>query len=199
MIGLNIKSDIDKIAKRFGDLGRDMKTKAIAPALNKTVAKGRTEMARAITSEFAIKAADVRPRLNVRRASNRGGGLVAVLEAFASGRKGRSLNLIRFMERKVSLAEARRRGRKGTLKQLGFQIKKSGGMKQIKSAFIGNNGRTVFVREGDSRLPIKALQTIDVPQMFNTRRINARVVKRIQKEFPIEFERAMRWMLERGA
>lgn len=197
MITLSIKSDVDKIAKNFGQLGKELKEKAIAPALNKTIAKGRAEMTRAITTEFAIKAGDVRPRLNVRKASTKGNRLQATLQAFASGRKGRSLNLIRFLERKVSLAEARRRGKSGTLKQLRFQIKKSGGMQQISGAFIGNQGRTVFVRDSDSRLPIKALSTIDVPQMFNTRRINRRVVDRLNKEFAVEFQRSLKLLISR--
>lgn len=196
MITLSIKSDVDKIAKGFGQLGKELKEKAIAPALNKTIAKGRTEMTRAITSEFAMKATDVRARLNVRKA--RGNQLQATLQAFASGRKGRSLNLIRFMERKVTLAEARRRGKSGTLNQLRFQIKKGGGMKTISGAFIGNQGRTVFIRDGDARLPIKALSTIDVPQMFNTRRINRRVIAHINKEFAIEFQRALKLIISRS-
>lgn len=198
MIDIDIKSDIDKLSRNMTRLGKELQDKAIRMAINKTGDKARTEMTRAITSEFAIKASEVRPNLRVRRASTGGlNKLSAVLHAFASGRKGRSLNLIRFMERKVSLAEARRRDKKGTRNQLGFQIKKRGGIKQIKGAFVGNDGRTIFIREGDARTPIKALQTIDVPQMFNTKRINERVVKRIKKEFPIEFERAVRVLLNR--
>ncbi|MEW6612694.1 MAG: phage tail protein [Pseudomonadota bacterium] len=197
MIKIDIRHNIREQAAQLAKLGRELQDKAVAMALNKTADKGKTEMTRAITSEFNIKASDVRPQLNVRKASAKGINLVALLQAFASKRKGRSLNLIRFLERKVTLAEARRREKRGTLNQLGFQIKKRGGVKQIKGAFIGNKGRTVFIREGKERTPIKSLQTIDVPQMFNTRRINERVVRRIQKEFPVEFARAVQLLLNR--
>lgn len=197
MIRIDIRHNIREQKAELAKLSRDLQDKAVAMALNKTTDKGKTEMVRAITSEFAIKASEVRPRLNVRKASAKGDRLVALLHAFASRRKGRSLNLIRFLERKVSLAEARRRDKRGTLNHLGFKIKKRGGVKQIKGAFIGNKGRTIFVREGKERTPIRALQTIDVPQMFTTRRINERVVRRIQKEFPVEFDRAVRLLLAR--
>ena len=96
----------------------------------------------------------------------------------------------------MTLAEGRRRNKAGTQNQLRFQIKKVGGKKIISGAFIGNKGRTVFIRETGDRLPIKALSTIDVPQMFNTRRIKKRVIKRIEKELPIEFDRAINAVLK---
>jgi len=39
------------------------------------------------------------------------------------------------------------------------------------------------------------VQTIGVKQMFNTRRINARVIARIRKELPVEMDRAVRHVL----
>ncbi len=196
MITIDVRHNIREQAAQLSRLSRDLQDKATSMALNKTTEKGKVEMTRVITAEFNIKASELRPRLNVHKASAKGNQLVAMLQAFPSRSAGRSLNLIHFLERKISLAEARRRGKKGTLNQVGFQIKK-GGVKQIKGAFIGNKGRTVFMREGKERTPIKAVQTIDVPQMFNTRRINERVVRKIQAEFPVEFVRAVRFLLDR--
>jgi len=196
MISLSVKTNFPDVQRKLDALRRDIGDKAAAMALNKVVDKGRTEMKRAITDEFNIPSAEVNAALRIRRASAKGYNLVAVLEAF-NNRKGRSLNLIHFVERKVTLAEARRRLKRGTLQQLGFKIKKTGGIKTIPGAFIANNGRTVFIREGKDRLPIKPLQVINITQMFNTRRINQRVVAKIRQEFPVEFERAMRVVLER--
>jgi hypothetical protein len=39
------------------------------------------------------------------------------------------------------------------------------------------------------------VSTIDVPQMFATRRIQARVLARIRKEIGVEVERAVRMVL----
>lgn len=188
MIKIDVRSTLGQQAESLRRMSRDLQDKAVAMALNKATAKGKTEMTRAITSEFNIKAGDVRPQLHVRKASAKGRKLVSQLQAFASGsKKGRSLNLIHFLAKQ-----------KKSSSELGFKIKKRGGAKQIKGAFIGNKGRTIFIREGKERTPIKALQTIDVPQMFNTKRINERVVRRIEKEFGVEFDRAVRLLLGGG-
>lgn len=192
MLILKVKSDFKEVQRRLDRLSAALETKVIPAALNKVAAKAKTEMTRAITSEFNIRADEVRARLRVIKAKRMVKDWFAVLDPFASTRRGRSLNLIRFLEKKVTLAEGRRRKKAGTEDQLRFQVKRVGGKKIIAGAFIGNNGRTVFIRETDARLPIKALSTIDVPQMFNTRRIQSRVEARIRKELPIEFERAIK-------
>lgn len=191
MLAISLKSDFRPIKRQLDRLADDLQKKVIPTALNKVAAKAKTEMTRAITSEFNIKSEDVRSRLRVIRAGRKLEQWVATLDPFASKRRGRSLNLIRFVEKSVTLAEGKRRKAQGNQNQLRFQIKKVGGKKIITGAFIANKGRTVFVRETDARLPIKALSTIDVPQMFNTRKIRNRVEARIRKELPIEFERAL--------
>ena len=95
------------------------------------------------------------------------------------------------------MTEGRRRNKSGTQKKLRFKITRHGAAQTIKVAFIGNKGRTVFHRTGSGRTPIEAVSTIDVPQMFNTKRINKRVIERIQREFPVEFERAARHVIDR--
>jgi hypothetical protein len=191
MIKIDVRG-VDSVKKTLERIQRDLRDKALSMALNKAGAKARTEMTRAITSEFAISQADVRPRLSLSKANR--GKLVVVLDPYASKRRGRSLNLIRFVEKKVTLAERRRRQKSGN-NEIGFRIKRKGGMKFIAGAFIANKGRTVFKRVGKERLPIQALSTIDVPQMFSTRRIQARVLARIRKEMGIEVERAVRMVL----
>jgi hypothetical protein len=192
MVTLSIKHDFSGVDRMLRDIPDRLQRRVIPAALNKTGAKAKAEMVRAITSEFNIKSDEVRGHLRLSKATRNVANWMTTLDPFASSRRGRSLNLIRFVEKSVSLAEARRRKKSGTLNQLQFQIKKVGGKKIINGAFISNKGRTVFVREGNTRLPIKALSTIDVRSMFNTRRINARVVNRIRQELPIEFERAIR-------
>jgi len=194
-VQIDVKFAMRDVQRSLGKLERGIKEKATVMAINKTISKGKTEMVRAITSEFNLKQAEVRPRLKLIK--SRRGRLSAELNPFASARRGRSLNMIHFLEGKVTIAEMKRRKKKGNHKPLRFKIKKQGGAKIIKGAFIGNKGRTIFQRTTDARTPIKAVSTIDVPQMFTTRLINRRVIKRIQKEFPIEFERAARLVLRR--
>lgn len=191
---LSIETNFRDVARQLKTLQQDIATKATASALNKTVAQAKTSMAREITKEFNLSAAEVREKLRIRRATARGGlvSIEAVLEATGKA-KGRGLNLIRFVEKSTSLAQARKRGKAGTLNQLHVQIKRTGGKKALGSAFIANKGRTVFVRVGKERLPIKALTTIDVQQMFNTKRINGVVVKAIEDKFPRIFANEVRF------
>ena len=78
-----------------------------------------------------------------------------------------------------------------------FKIKKNGPRKLIPGSFLINDGRTVMIRVGKARLPIKALQTIDVPSMFNTKRINAKVLRFIEDKFPELFKNEARFFTER--
>lgn len=198
MIEFSIKADFKGVQRKLDQLSTNLQARVVPAALNKVAAKAKTEMTRQITGEFNIRADDVRSRLRVTRAARRLSQWYATLDPFASARRGRSLNLIRFVEKSVTLAEVRRRQKAGTANQLRFQIKKNGGKQQITGAFIGNKGRTVFVRLGKERLPIKALSTIDVPQMFNTRRVALAVVARIEREMAVEFDRAIAQALRGG-
>jgi hypothetical protein len=189
---LTFKNNFPEVARSLNLVAIDIQKKVVPATLNKVAKKGSTEMVRAITQEFNIKREDVASRIRIIRAGRKLDQWAAAIDPFKSVRRGRSLNLIRFLEKSVSLAEGRRRKKTGNENQLRFQIKKVGSKKIITGAFIGNKGRTVFVRETGDRLPIKALSTIDVPQMFNTRKIQARVISRIETDLPIEFERALK-------
>lgn len=200
MVALTIKSDFKNVQASLAKLSRDIEGRVISAALNKVAAKAKTEMTRAITSEFNLKAAEVSSRLRIVRANRNVKNWRVILDPFASGRgfarKGTTMNLIRFVEKSVTLAEGRRRAKKGTKNQLHFQIKKTGGRVMLRDVFIATSKKTggtaVFQRLGKERTPIQAKQTIDVPQMFNTKRINARVMARIKQEIPIEFNRAIK-------
>lgn len=198
MTTISIRNNFPEVAAKLNQLGMDIGNKAVVRALNTTIGQGKTQMARQISQEFRVSVGTAKDRLKVYKASARNGAFrfVATLEATKKG-PGRSMNLIAFVTKgKVSKASAKRSGRTDLAGQLQFQIKRSGGRKAIKGAFIANQGRTVFIREGKSRLPIKALNTIDVPQMFNTRRVN-KVVKQVMLDkFPANFQRELRAVLK---
>lgn len=203
----------DAVVKKLKALPDQLKNQALAAALNKTAAAGKAEMTRAITATYNVKANKVRNALYLVKASSKSGVpvLVAALEAFGStNKKGRSLNLIHFVERSVSLAEGRRRNKSGTSKALRVRVKKAGGVKVIAGAFIGNKGRTVFIRVPEKVMSsrskyagtqhahaIRPMQVIDIPQMFNQRRINQRVLTKINKQLPIEVDRAIKMVLSK--
>lgn len=184
---ISINTNFPEVAAKLQTLGTDVGAKALASALNKTVAQAKTQMSKSIRQEFKMSAVDVRESLVVTKARAYGGQFR--LEAMLQGKskRGRSLNLIRFMEKFVSIAQGKKRKKAETLNHVFFQIKKIGGRKSLSNAFIGNKGRTVFMRTGRDRLPIKPVQTIGVPSMFNTRRINSVVIKMINDKFPTIF------------
>lgn len=197
MTTISIKHNFPEVAAQLDRLAADVGSKAMVRALNKTIDQGKTQMARQISQEFRIGSGEAKKRLKVYKASARQGAFrfEATLEATQHGNR-RSMNLIAFVTKsKVSKASAKRTGRTDLAGHLQFKIKRGGGNKSIKGAFIGNSGRTVFIRTGKPRLPIKALGTIDIPQMFNTRRVNKIVKQVMLDKFPAHFERELRAVL----
>jgi hypothetical protein len=187
MVQVVVKTNFGGVLAALDLLHADVVERAAVSAINKTLAKSKTNMARVIAREFALTYGFVSQRLNIQRAKFVAGKAVIAGALDGSNGRKRSANLIAFVEKSVTLAQAKKRAKAGDLSQLRFQIKRSGGKTMIPGAFIGNKGRTVFIREGKARLPIKALSTIGVPQMFNTKRLNRIVVEAMRDDFPEVF------------
>ncbi len=180
---ISISTNFPDVARKLSGLQADIADKVMASSVNKAVALAKTRMQREITSEFNVKADYVRDRLRVTKAASRGSLSISASLVGGDGKR-RSANVIRFIEQFVSLAQGRKRAKLANGNQLRFSIKRGSGKKVITGAFIGNKGRTVFIRTSDKRLPIKAVSTVDVASMFNTRRINKRVVDLINERLP---------------
>lgn len=196
---------IEAVKRTLDKLPQELRDKAIRPALNKAAEKARAEINRAIPEEFAVKSSEVRNAVEISRA--RGDKLEAVISIFgSSSKRGRSMNMIHFLAAVQAAGQTFKvRGKKLTKadravlqKQLGFLIKKGGGIKKIGGAFLGNKGRTVFMREGKGRLPIKPVQVIGFSQMFNSKRVSSRVMQKINDDLPAEVERAIKMLLAKG-
>mgnify|MGYP003426721870 CR=1 FL=1 len=203
MIKIDVRGDFGK--SMLARVQRDLRPKVIQPALNKMADKVKADLARAIPAEFNVKAAEVRSAVDIRRA--RSGSLEAVVTIFgSSSKRGRSMNLIHFLAAVQATGRAIKvrgaKGKKSELaalqKQLGFLIKKGGGLKKIEGAFLGNKGRTVFMRVGKERLPIKPVQVIGFSQMFKSRKIERRILDTIAREMPVEIDRAIKMVLARS-
>ncbi len=196
---LTIKTDFKDVQRRLDSMQAEVRTKATVSAVNRTIEQARTQMIREIRSEYAVTAGYVRERLFIRRASFKEGAfrIEASLSGQGKNRKARSANLIAFGAREV-------------LKGVSVKVKRAGSRKVITGAFIANKGRTVFVRVPGTTMAsrskyagskhaeqIKPVQTIDVPSMFNQRRINAAVVAAIKERFPTIFEREAKFYTSR--
>jgi hypothetical protein len=188
MVTIVVKHNFPEVQRMLDQLQRDVAEQAMARAINRTLDQAKTRMIRAITAEFNIKASVVRESLRVRGASRKVG--LYRIEGFleSPSQRGRSRNLIHFAAKQTSVG-------------VQVQIKRVGPKKVIPHAFIARKdnqyGGTVFIRSGKSRLPIEAVQTIDVGQMFNARRVNDLVVAFMQDKFLEVFEREARFYTDR--
>jgi len=189
---LTIDTNFPDVQRQVDGLRKEIADKATARALNRAIEQARTAMSREIRTEFMVDKKFVGERLRINRASFKA-GKVYLHASLDAQEKPRSANLIRFTARKVALG-------------VSVKIKKTGGRKILPGSFIGNKGRTVFERVAGTRMAsrkygkthgekIRPLQTIDVPQMFTTRRINAAVVAALESRFPAIFQRELAYAL----
>lgn len=200
---LKISTDFSSVTRSIGTLMSDIEREGTRLGINRTLQRAKTEAARAITSEFAIKSNEAKAQLKVTSISRKAGGFVlqGSLEAFGR-RGGRSSRNVMLFGAKPAPGRDRKQVRFPTPQGwrtrtvavgggVSVKIKKTGPRKVIEGAFIGNRGRTVFIREGQARLPIKAVETIDLPQMFNTQTVNRRLLKRVAEILDVEVQRGI--------
>jgi len=141
---IKIQTNFPNVQRQLETMRKDIADKAVASALNKTVALAKTAMSREIRAEFNLKASEVNESLRISRASAARGRLQLSASLSSISRPGRrSLNLARF---------AARQTRKGG----SFKIKRGGPRKVIPGSFLINGGKTVMIREGKGRLHFSA-------------------------------------------
>ena len=193
----SIQTNFPDVQRALDRLSADVGNKATASALNKTVAQAKTAMSREIRAEFNVSAGKVAESLVVSKAIGSGARFSLSASLESKTRRGRSINLAAFDARQTS-------------KGVSFKIKKNGPRKLIPGAFLINEGRTVMIRVPDKQMKsrgkyalnkhsqaIKALQTIDVAQMFNTKRINAKVLRFVEDKFPTIFANEAKYFTDR--
>ena len=187
---IDIKTNFPEVKKQLDLVSDGIGKKAMVRAMNLTMTQGKAEMARDISKEFNITVTKVKKRLQVTKARPDVGEyrFEATLEATKRD-KERSMNVIAFVGARP------KRTKKGKLAQVKFQIKRSGGKKILRGAFVANENRTLFIRTGDERLPIVPVNTIGIPQMFNTTRINEIVRSVMVSRFEKNFNRELRVVL----
>jgi hypothetical protein len=192
-ISISIESSIPDVFQQLARLPTEVGAKAMRRALDRTMVTARKEMGDAIYGEFALRKSDINQKLFVTKPRVRSGGFEIEASLFSKGKGGRrSMNLVRFVV--GSRTKNRKRG------QIKLRIRRDAGLKTIKGAFLApTRGSGMFLarRIGKERLPIEGLQVIDVPQMFNTRRLNSRVVRKIQAVLGERFEREAQYYLAR--
>ena len=179
-------------------VAESVQANALRQATARAASRGQTVAKREIAKEYNVKVGEAARAFSIQRnvTDSRTGLPAAVITA--RGKRGR--NVILFMERSVTLAEARRRSKAGTLNQLRFMIRR-GKRVTIAGAFVAQHNRGTFVaqRVGRSRLPIKSVSTIDVPGMFSARRVMDATKRQIIEVFlPEETTRGLRDAINRA-
>lgn len=183
MIEINIRADIEATLASMAQIPQALQDRALKDALSRTATQTKTVVVRAITREYVIRRDKVNPVIDVRRRFNDARRLSVEIGPFPSRSGRRAANVVAFLEQFVTLAKQRKRNRAGD-RALHFKFRRGGGDKTIPGAFLANNGRTVFQRTGRGRLPIKPVMVIDVPAMFNAKRINEQGIAFIKQKFP---------------
>lgn len=194
---LSITANFPEVMRELRKLPEQVRDGAMASALNRTIEQGRTAAIREITSEYNVKAKYVRERLIMRKARRSDGAYLVTASLAGGNGRNRAANIITF-------------GARQTSKGVSVSIRKGGGRKLIGNAFIGNKGRTVFVREPGTTMAsrakyggtkhaeqIRPVQTIDVPQMFTQRRINAAIESVLRERFMEIFKREAKYFSDR--
>lgn len=149
MIQINVKN-ADRIEELFKNAPVEAK-KILWRAVNRAATAGRTRASVSIRKSYVIKAGDIKKRIKIRRASS--SNITASLRA-----SGPTEPLMNFRV-SPSFPDAMR---------VRAAVKK-GGMKPIENAFVtrtSNGFVNAFVREGDSRYPIKGLYGPSIAQML---------------------------------
>lgn len=181
---LTITDDFPQLASKLDTLKREVADRALASTLNKAADQGKTQAVREIAQRYAVKVGYARERVQIRRASFRRGRFEMEVEIRAGNGRKRAANVIAFGARENKAGVA-------------VKIRRDGPRRTIVGAFIGNKGRTVFRRTGDKRLPIEPVQTIDIPQMFNARKVKDHVLRVLRDRLPAIAEREIAYYVMR--
>lgn len=187
MVSLNVKHDFSDVFKKLHGLQQDVKDKVTARTLNRIGDSVKTQAVREISTEFNITASKVRERIHVRKAFAKTNLSIEIGVQSKFGR--RATNLITF--------GAKPKARGG----VNVKIKRGGRSAAGRKWFIITNSKTggtfVAKRVGKARADIESVTTIDVGQMFNVKKINAKLLSTVRQKFPEEFNRQLEFALSR--
>ena len=194
----NLETDIRKAQKGLDDLGRKVFPAALAAAINKTERFARIAASKEIRKEYNIKAADVKKTISFKRASKN-----RLRAEFAS--KGTRISLAKF-------------GARQTKKGVTVKVKKTGGRKLIKAAFLStmpSGHKGVFHRMKDWKkkeisgkksrtgskvyhgLRIVERTTVSVSQMLKSAKVRSVIRRTIRDRFPEQLANQIKFRVGR--
>jgi len=170
-ISFNVKADIKQVTRSLNRWEKRAVPAAANAALNKAAAKVRTTISSDLAKEMGIKVGEVKKQINVRRSNFT--TLTAKLIA-----RGRRWNIIRFKAKELKTA---------------LKASPWNKARKWKTGFIGNQGRTAFLRLSRKRLDIKPLRGPGMASEF----VRDRAVALMQRISGSEFLKNFRHELKR--
>ena len=166
--------------------------KALNSAVNKTANKARTFISKTVRQHYNVKAAKIKDNLTETRRKD---PIVERVLIYTGGQ----VSLINFGAKKARVAGTKRKG-------ASVIVKKSSGRKIIKGenkygAFIatGKNGNThVFMRETESRMPIRKLSGPSVAQMIGAAEMTKEIDQFVKAEMPKQIEHELDYFITKA-
>lgn len=183
MIHISVRREAKWSIARFEADHRGKINKATVRALNRAIDSSQTAASREIRKTYNIKARAVRRAMKKKRAHR--GQVYPYAELEINGAL-------------IPLIEFDARWTQKTKIGASVRIKKAGGRKRIKGAFIGVHGHTgarqVFVRVGQDRYPIKSLRSLSLPQAFRSRVVFRAVQLATRESFTKNFQQQLKFL-----
>lgn len=185
---LDVQHDLDRVRKELGHVRNSIPI-AMSAALNKTAAGVRTDAGKPLAKLTGLGVNAVKKAIKLRKAGP--GHLTAILEA-----RARPLNMIRFMTGAQIRAWVGSKKRPRKPLNIGGARKAPWGKprKYARGAavFIGNSGRTVFVRESKRRGDIRGMWGPSLPREMVNAEIRAAILMSKTRRWNVEINRAIK-------
>lgn len=158
--------------------------------------KATVQGSRALRKRFVVKAGDVSKSMQMKPVT--AGSAIEQHIVY----RGSRLGLHRFGAKPKRVTLKGRKSRRGGRKRVGVtvRIRADSPRKLVKGGFMvaSRGGKPlVYRRVGRSRLPVRVLKTISIPEMMGLQPVGDVLLKTARESFSPEFERLMDYELEK--
>lgn len=143
-MSVNVEFDTRNLYRFLDDVHNAAAKKALPSASNRAMSKLATRVRRRISQQTGVKQKDIKDLARIKKST-------PVSPSASFSIRARTPNAIRF-------------GAKETKKHLTVRTFRK--RQNIKTGFIGNQGRTAFKRKGEGRLPIRPVFGPNVARAF---------------------------------
>lgn len=177
--------------------------KATLRAMQKTARGIRTDAAKLIRDDYAVRAADVREKFSIDKEYHRSTGEFGIA---VTAKGPRSEPLMNFNPRESDAGQAHVKVAKSwktvQLKKVSVKVKKAGGRVPVKKGFVStmvSGHKGIFARQGEDRLPIKELYTTSPLRALTKPENTGEIEERAQDRLERNLEHEATYVLQKQA